>query len=1242
VGVSGGTDEDWDHFSVQWDGYPQVTKAGRCFASASDDGSRMWIDLNQDGDFSADELLNNGWGGTQGVSVGERSPPLGAGTYRIRIQYYEGWGGNEFHLVASSWVPRQFTPAVGNPRQTLRVVVLNFEPRIPSEGNRRVWEVFGWNDPRMLARQFKTDLEFMTGGAISVQIVEWRDLDEFPRFADGFRYSPDQYVANRRSNTGWHSGGADFYHLARQQNLAALVNSNQVDEIWCFGDHYFALFGEAWMAGPNSFFINGPSFPDAGFDRAIAGYGFNYERGVGEMIHNLSHRTENHGQRAFGGWNLANPVTAFDHFSANFLESPGQTAGVGTCHVPANADAHYDYANVRVVQSSALDWPNYPDLTGSTTALGRDSWAFGPAPDYHRDYMDFYFGMMPRNAGTAPDGRQANWFKYIWDFNSYEDGSGLPRGEDAFGSGATIGSAGGTTHDFTVRYYDQTGIDTATLDSSDVEVCGPGGFAQIATLVLVAPELATTAGTARTVTYRIAAPGGSWDKLGAGSYRIFIRDGEVRDTLGNPVAAGDVGGFQVIIDDPAALNIGQMLANGQASVTHTTLDIGEIANLFDGSVDTLIRTPNIDPAVVTLTFAEPQTIHAMSAYFTATWGDPAYRWQVETAATLTDLEAQTGSWRQAVALTGTACDRFSTVTLAAPITAKLARLTSTRLTGDDYVHANEWQLIGGAVADTAPPAASVGSANVVRPGGTAHFLVVNYTDSTALDVASLHTGNLLVTGPNGFSANALFYDVDNYFKGSPRMATYWFIPPGGVWDSTDNGTYSITLRPGEVCDSLGNAAAAAQVMGGFSVNIPPPVRRSAPDLAESNALDWLSGAEGGTATTVDDATRKTLGAGSIRFETDGGFDTWLSFPPADAADWDLTSATNLYFDVYAENDETFQENSPWIRLRCDNGGYFDYRYHENGNPADPLNTALGAWQSFVVPLRAADNVTDGWRRTSVGTPSLDHIVSLEVHADTWGYGFTLWYDRVGFDLPVRVINSGLELFAGTSQLWLGFDTSVEATLTAGDIQLIDLGSAVPVPTEAMALVYQAESNTALVTFPGLAHGRLPNGAYRLVLAAGALADPAGTPLAADFVREFHALDGDSDNDNDGMADTWEQSNGLNPADSADAAADSDGDGQPNLNEYLSGTDPRDPVSRFVITAVSRESSGLGLTWRSVPGRQYRFLGSDDLLTWHTLTQGGQPVVIEASATGDFTHFEIPISGDPPAARCFYRIEAVSP
>jgi len=49
------------------------------------------------------------------------------------------------------------------------------------------------------------------------------------------------------------------------------------------------------MAGPGAFYINGSVFPDAPYDRAVAGYGFSYERGVGEMLHNLGHRTEDTG-----------------------------------------------------------------------------------------------------------------------------------------------------------------------------------------------------------------------------------------------------------------------------------------------------------------------------------------------------------------------------------------------------------------------------------------------------------------------------------------------------------------------------------------------------------------------------------------------------------------------------------------------------------------------------------------------------------------------------------------------------------------------------------------------------------------------------------------------------------------------------------------------------------------------------------------------------------------------------------
>ncbi len=1188
-----------------------------------------------------DELLNNGWGRGQGVTVRRTFQTIPAGTYRIRIQYYEISGGNEFHLVSSSWVPRQFVASAGNPRQIVRAIVLNFEPRIPSEGNRKLWEVFGWTDPRVLARQFEADLEFMTGGAIDVQIVDWRDLNEFPMFSDGFRYSPDAYVANRRSNTGWHDGVTDFYHLARQQNLAALVNSNLVDEIWCFGDHFFSLFGEAWMAGPNSFFINGPSFPDAGFDRAIAGYGFNYERGVAEMVHNLSHRTENHGQRAFGGWNLANPVTAFDRFSANYLDSPGRTAGVGTCHVPANADGHYDYADPRIVASSAWDWPNYPNLTATTTSVSSASWAFGPASDYHRDYMDFYFGMMPRNAGTAPDGRQANWFKYIWDFNSYESGTGLPRNEDAFGAGPTILSPGGTNEDFTVRYYDQTGINVATLDHSDIEVRGPGGFVQVATLVRIGPEIPTTAGSALTVTYRVTAPGGTWDRADAGSYRIYVRSSQVSDTAGNFVPAGEIGRFQVSLSDPSVIRVSELLSTGQATVAHTTLDIGPIANLFDGSVDTLVRTPNIDPAIVTLSFSQLQTIHGFQAYFSYASGDPAIRWQVETADTQADLDSRTGSWRQAVPITGTTVERYSSVALTTPILARMARLTATKLNGDNYVHMNEWQSMGPPVVDSSPPSASGTSTNVSRPGATGQFITVTYTDATGISINSLNTGNLLVTGPNGFQTNAAFYGVDSYFDGTPRTATYWFIPPEGAWDSTDNGAYSFTLQPGQVRDTLGNSQLVAQTLGTFVVNVPPPVLRPACDLTETNATEWLAGAEGATARTSNDGARKLLGVSSVRFDTDGGFDTWLRFPPPDAADWNLTASSNLYFSVFAENTNSFQGSNPWIRLRDDNGGYFEFHYYQNGNVADLLTGARGVWRSFIVPLRAPDNVVNGWRRITVENPRLNHIASIEFHADTWGSGFSLWYDRVGFDLPVKVIESGMELVGGSSLFRLRFDESVESSLTTADLLIQNRATGALVPTAALSLSYQASSNTALISFPGLPAGLLPSGRYRLVLAADAVADPAGNRMAGSFTNDFAVVDGDADSDEDGMPNTWEDTYSLNPLNAFDAAADADDDGQSNLREYWAGTSPRDPASCLALTRILPGADTVQLTWRSVHARRYHIHWSDNLATWTVFAQNSTPVVIDASPTGSLTSYTLSNGAPPAPTTRFYRVEVLA-
>ena len=102
LGITGGSDANWDNFSVQWDGYVRILTNGVALATESDDSSRMWIDVNHDGSFDStgDEFIDNHWGIPQAITLGPYSIPLGAGFYRIRLQYEESYWGNQMRLMA--------------------------------------------------------------------------------------------------------------------------------------------------------------------------------------------------------------------------------------------------------------------------------------------------------------------------------------------------------------------------------------------------------------------------------------------------------------------------------------------------------------------------------------------------------------------------------------------------------------------------------------------------------------------------------------------------------------------------------------------------------------------------------------------------------------------------------------------------------------------------------------------------------------------------------------------------------------------------------------------------------------------------------------------------------------------------------------------------------------------------------------------------------------------------------------
>ena len=84
------------------------------------------------------------------------------------------------------------------------------------------------------------------------------------------------------------------------------------------------------MAGKGAFYINGGPI---GYDkirskRPFVIMGFNYERGVAEMLHDLCHRTESTMSRIYGGWKADELTSTWARFAANAHQSDGVAAAV--------------------------------------------------------------------------------------------------------------------------------------------------------------------------------------------------------------------------------------------------------------------------------------------------------------------------------------------------------------------------------------------------------------------------------------------------------------------------------------------------------------------------------------------------------------------------------------------------------------------------------------------------------------------------------------------------------------------------------------------------------------------------------------------------------------------------------------------------------------------------------------------------------------------------------------------------
>jgi len=352
-----------------------------------------------------------------------------------------------------------------------RVTLLIYNPVIEKEGGRKLNQVLGWNDPDDLARRYIADIREASYDFVHYQIVDRVELDRYPLKEDGFQYTDDTYLACWRARQGFHNPDtADYRVILRDANFVAKFEAGQVDELWAFGFPY-AGFYESCMAGRGAIWCNGPVIPTTErIARRFVVMGFNYERGVGEMLEDLGHRAENimayvfkdvpdrggrpvdaeasslpgqstaaaslgqlisalfgrhpSGASEVSGAPAVQPsaATAQIDLSGNLWQQfiyydkthPGRAA-CGNVHFAPSSLTDYDWGNRRAVKSNADDWLNYPNFTGESRVMTCADWGNGDIRAHHLWWMKRF----PHVEGRTPTGKPNNWWEPIIDPNRF-------------------------------------------------------------------------------------------------------------------------------------------------------------------------------------------------------------------------------------------------------------------------------------------------------------------------------------------------------------------------------------------------------------------------------------------------------------------------------------------------------------------------------------------------------------------------------------------------------------------------------------------------------------------------------------------------------------------------------------------------------------------------------------------------------------------------------------------------------
>lgn len=288
-----------------------------------------------------------------------------------------------------------------------KVLLLIYNPVLENQGNKKLTDYKGWNNPVNLTQGFINSVRTTSGGYLNYEISSQMEIDGYPIKADGFGYTDETYINCLGNTSGCHMPDlASYQKMIETSGACEKANRGEIDELWIWGGPYFGYW-ESNLAGPGAFWYNSSPTTGANCTKLLPIMGFNYERGEAEMFEDLGHRLESTMTKVYGSWS-ANESHAWNKFALLDVDAPGR-GGCGNAHLAVNAGSNqgYDRTNSRTVNSTCEDFLNYPNLTGNKTSISCSNWGCTTL-----GYFKWWFNHLPRAQGST-GGKLNNWWKYI-------------------------------------------------------------------------------------------------------------------------------------------------------------------------------------------------------------------------------------------------------------------------------------------------------------------------------------------------------------------------------------------------------------------------------------------------------------------------------------------------------------------------------------------------------------------------------------------------------------------------------------------------------------------------------------------------------------------------------------------------------------------------------------------------------------------------------------------------------------